>query len=72
MEEAGITRIRRRMYLGHGDADVTDKYERVEVERFLRDDAEALRTYIFKSWKEREVEKDEEQARTIFLFKSKR
>lgn len=72
MEEASIPRIRRRMYLGHGNTDVTDKYERVEVERFLHDDAEALRSYIFKSWREREVEEDEGQARTIFLFKSKR
>ncbi len=72
MEEAGIPRIRRRMYLGHGDADVTDRYERPDIERFLKDDAEALRTYIFKSWRERGVENEEEQTTPIFLFKSKK
>ena len=73
MEEAGITRIRRRMYLGHGDADVTDKYERVEVERFLRDDAERLKDYIFQSWEQKDIEKDTTTPQsTIFLFKSKK
>lgn len=71
MEKALILRTRRRMYLGHGNADVIDKYERVEVDRFLRDDAKALSAYIFKFWGQRGVKRDEEQVRTIFLFKSK-
>ncbi len=46
MEEAGVPRTRRRLYLGHGTKDVTDRYERGDIERFLREDAEALRSYI--------------------------
>jgi integrase len=45
-------RIRRVMHMGHGDTDVTDRYERVRVESFLKDDAEKLRSYIFREWNE--------------------
>jgi len=45
MSEAGISRIRRKSYLGHGDSDMTDRYERGEVDRFLREDAFALSAY---------------------------
>lgn len=42
LEDAAIPRTRRRMYLGHGKADVTDLYERREIEAFLVEDAERL------------------------------
>lgn len=47
MEQAGIPRTRRRLYLGHGASDVTDLYEWHEVEKFLAEDAERLRKYVF-------------------------
>ena len=43
MEEAGITRTRRRMYIGHAVKDVADLYERHELARFLDDDAAKIR-----------------------------
>jgi integrase len=46
MEEAGIPRTRRKMYLGHGNADVTDLYERHDVERFLGEDGEKMRALL--------------------------
>jgi len=46
MEEAGIPRTRRKMYLGHGKTDVTDLYERHDVERFLAEDGEKLRAFL--------------------------
>ena len=46
LEAAGIPRTRRRLYMGHGTADVTDLYERHDVERFLADDAERVRTFL--------------------------
>lgn len=46
MEEAGIPRTRRKMYLGHGASDVTDLYERHDIERFLVEDAERLKRLI--------------------------
>jgi integrase len=46
MEAAGIPRTRRKLYMGHGTTDVTDLYERHDVERFLADDAEKLRTWL--------------------------
>lgn len=45
-EAAGIPRSRRMMYLGHGAGDVTDLYERHEVEGFLQGDAELLRMWL--------------------------
>lgn len=45
MEDAGIPRTRRRLYLGHGAQDVTDLYEAREVAAFLVDDAARLRAY---------------------------
>lgn len=47
LEAAGIPRTRRKMYLGHGAKDVTDLYERHEVERFLVEDGERLAKYFF-------------------------
>lgn len=72
MEEAKIARIRRVMYPGHGDTDMTSRYERVEIERFLLEDAEVLRSYIFKMYKERDDKKDEREISPIFLFKSRK
>lgn len=45
MEEAGISRARRTVYLGHGVKSVTDLYERHEVRRFLIEDAKKLCEY---------------------------
>lgn len=46
MEEAGIPRTRRKLYMGHGAEDTTDLYERHEVTAFLAADAKKLRDYI--------------------------
>lgn len=46
MEEAHISRARRKAYLGHGKSDVTDVYERHEVTAFLVADAEKLRAFL--------------------------
>jgi integrase len=46
MEQAGISRIRRRMYLGHSSGDVSAIYERHEVEGFLKSDADLMRVFI--------------------------
>jgi hypothetical protein len=42
MEDAEIPRTRREMYLGHGVKDVTAKYERREITRFLQEDRDRL------------------------------
>ena len=46
MEEAGVTRIRRKMYAGHRTGDVTELYERHELAGFLDDDATKIRAYL--------------------------
>lgn len=46
MESAGIPRTRRQLYLGHGARDITDLYERHEVDAFLKDDGAKLRAWI--------------------------
>lgn len=46
MEQAGIPRARRQLYLGHGARDVTDLYERHEVDAYLAADRESLRAYL--------------------------
>lgn len=46
MEAAGIPRTRRMLYMGHGARDVTDLYERHEVEAFVVEDAAKLRAYL--------------------------
>ena len=46
MEEAGIPRTRRRLYMGHGVKDVTDLYENAEVTRFLAEDAERMCRFL--------------------------
>lgn len=42
MEDAEIPRTRRRMYLGHGAKDVTDRYEKREITAFLAEDRARL------------------------------
>lgn len=46
MESAGIPRTRRRLYMGHGEKDVTDLYEQHEVAEYLAEDAEKLRRHL--------------------------
>lgn len=46
METASIPRTRRKMYMGHGKTDVTDLYERHDVERYLIEDGEKLSCLI--------------------------
>lgn len=45
-QKAGIPRVRRKIYYGHGKTDVSDIYEWEEVEGFLRTDGEKLRKYL--------------------------
>lgn len=46
MEDAQIPRTRRKLYMGHGKADITDLYEKREVTAFLATDAAKLRDFI--------------------------
>jgi hypothetical protein len=46
MEEAKIPRSRRRYYLGHSAADVSDRYEEHEVEEYLGQDRTRLKRYL--------------------------
>jgi integrase len=46
MELAGISRTRRKLYLGHGTGDVSAIYERHEVDGFLKSDADLMRAFI--------------------------
>ncbi len=46
LEAAGVPRTRRIMYMGHGKRDVTDLYERHDVERFLAEDGERVRKHL--------------------------
>lgn len=46
MESAGIPRARRRLFLGHSAADITDLYEQHEVTRYLIEDGAKLRAWI--------------------------
>lgn len=45
-EEAGVSRTRIRLYLGHGRRDTTDIYTEMDVRPWLRPDAERLQTYV--------------------------
>ena len=49
LESAGIPRTRRRLYMGHGARDVTDLYEKHEVDAYIVDDAAKFRAYVFGS-----------------------
>jgi hypothetical protein len=42
LEEAGVPRTRRKIYMGHGTRDVTDLYERHEIQSYLTEDAGRL------------------------------
>jgi integrase len=46
MEEAGIPRARRKMYMGHGVKDVSDLYERSHHTAYLKEDAAKLRVFL--------------------------
>ncbi len=46
MHDAGIPRVRRKRYLGHGKRDVTDDYEWYEVVAYLREDAGKMRALL--------------------------
>jgi integrase len=46
MEMAEISRVRRKIYMGHSVGDVTDLYERHELAKFWLEDAERLRQYM--------------------------
>ena len=46
MESAGVPRIRRKMYMGHAVGDVTELYERHEVEAYLVADAAKVRAWL--------------------------
>ena len=46
MENAGIPRTRRKLYMGHAAADVTDLYERHDITAFLAEDAVRLKKVL--------------------------
>jgi hypothetical protein len=46
LEEAGVPRTRRRIYLGHKVKDVTDLYEGHDVTHYIPDDRAKLLTYL--------------------------
>jgi hypothetical protein len=46
LELAGVPRTRRRLYMGHGAGDVTELYERHDVDEFLAADAVRLKDLI--------------------------
>ena len=46
LEDAEIPRTRRRLYMGHGERDVTDRYERRDVAAFLEVDGRKLKQFI--------------------------
>lgn len=46
LEAAGIPRTRRRGYLGHTSGDITDLYERHEVDAYLVEDGRRLRAWL--------------------------
>jgi hypothetical protein len=46
LEEAGITRTRRRLYMGHTTRDVLDLYEDHDVRKYIQDDGDRLRELL--------------------------
>lgn len=46
LEQSAILRSRRRQYLGHAVGDVTERYERHDVTRFLLQDAETVKAWL--------------------------
>lgn len=46
LEDAGVPRTRRKLYLGHSVKDITDLYERHEIGAFLAEDAGRLRALL--------------------------
>ena len=58
-------RCLRRMYLGHGSEDATEKYARHEVTQYLSDDAAKMHTYIQKSIEEVKDKTDDGRSESI-------
>ena len=48
LEAAGIPRTRRRLYLGHAEKDVTDRYERHDITEFLVGDAQRITRFLMR------------------------
>ena len=46
LELAQIPRTRRKLYLGHSAGDITDLYERHEIDAFLSADGRTLRAWL--------------------------
>lgn len=46
MQQAGVPRARRLLYLGHVEQDVSDRYELYEVEAYLAEDATRMRDLL--------------------------
>ncbi len=46
MEDSGVPRARRVLYMGHARQDMTDRHERYEVTEFLREDARRMRALL--------------------------
>ncbi len=67
MEEAGIPRTRRLLYMGHGTKDVTDLYERYQIEEFLAADATKLRAFLAPTKKRDKPAKPSKPAKEIKL-----
>lgn len=55
LEQAGVLRSRRKQYLGHAVGDVTERYERHDVTRFLIEDGERVRTWLAANLGQRET-----------------
>lgn len=68
MEEAGIPRTRRMLYMGHEAKDIHDLYERKEVDEFLKLDAEKLRTYISNEIKKLDLDEIAQTAKKFFTL----
>ena len=56
LEAAQVPRTRRRLYLGHGNSDVTDLYEWHQIEQFLAEDAAKLRAFLGETGEPRKIE----------------
>jgi len=52
-DNAGVSKARTRLYLGHGRRDVTDLYTEQDVRTFLRADAEKLEAFIAEQSREK-------------------
>jgi hypothetical protein len=53
LEDVGIPRTRRKIYLGHGASDVSDLYERHQITEYLTTDGAKLRAHVVKPQRKR-------------------